>query len=235
MRTLGPGLLIGFVLCAASIAQQPVADETQLVDRVLAVVDEDPILASEVDQVVALGLLEPASEEEDEAFRRRVLDGLIEQRLRFHEIDRYGFAEVPLEEVDDQYAAIEERLGGQAALAARLAELELDEEGLRQLLARQLMVLIYVEERLGPRVLIGLDDIQAYYDETLVPAMRERRQPVPAVAEVRERIREVLRQQRLNDEIDLWTEELRLDADIEDYFDAAHEMLPEKVVERIER
>lgn len=223
-------------LAAAVVALQgndPAA--TELVDRVLAVVDEDPILSSELDQVVALQLIERDPEETDEAFRRRLLDRLIDQRLRFHEIDRYGFAAVPLEEVDEQFIALEERLGGPEAMTARLEQLGLDADGVRQLLARQLMVLIYVEERLGPRVLIGLEDIQAYYDETLAPAMRERGQPVPPVAEVREQIRQLLREQRLNTEIEIWTDELRLEADIEDYFDARHGTLPPKVIERVSR
>lgn len=217
------------LLAASTVAPQ----ETELVDRVLAVVDEDPILQSELDQIVALGLVAPEAEEGDAEFRRRLLDRMIDQRLRFHEIDRYGFAEVPLEEVDEQFDALEEAMGGAQAMQSKLTELELDEEGVRQLLARQLMVLIYVEERLGPRVLIGLDDIQSYYDETLVPAMREQGQTAPPIAEVRERIRELLREQRLNEEIEIWTDELRLEADIEDYLETEHEGLPPKVIERV--
>lgn len=207
---------------------------TELADRVLAVVDEDPILESELSQIAGLGLADRVEGEDDETFRRRLLDRLIDQKLRFHEIDRYGFAEVPLEEVDAQFEAMRTRIGGASAMEAQLERLGLDETGVRQLLARQLMVLIYVEERLGPRVLIGLEDIQTYYDETLAPEMRSRRQPVPEVAEVREQIRTLLREQRLNEEIELWTDELRLEADIEDYLDSRHDELPGQVIERVE-
>jgi hypothetical protein len=218
----------------AEAQEEPSTEETELVDRVLAVVDEDPILESDLRRVIGLGLAEPLPEEEPEAFRRRLLDALVEQKLRFHEIDRYGFAQIPLDEVEEQFDALRERMGGEKAMAERLEELELDEEGVRQLLARQLMVLIYVEERLGPRVLIGLADIQKYYDETLVPELRQRRASVPPVSEVREEIRELLRQQRLNDEIDLWTEELRVEADIEDYLDSERAELPSAVIDRSE-
>ncbi len=222
---------------AAGSPQPPAAsppDATELADRVLAVVDEDPILESELDQIVGLGLVERGQDEGEEEFRRRLLDQLIDQKLRFHEIDRYGFAQVPLEEVDDQFGALRDRLGGAAAMKRKLAELGLDETGVRQLLARQLMVLTFVEERLGPRVLIGLEDTQKYYDDVLVPEMRSRGQSVPPVAEVREQIRQLLREQRLNEEIERWTDELRLEADIEDYFDSEHDELPTRVLERIE-
>jgi hypothetical protein len=60
-----------------------------------------------------------------------------------------------------------------------LAELSLSEAALRQLVARQLMVLTYVEERLGARVLVGLDDIRAYYQTTLTAQLRQRNEPLP--------------------------------------------------------
>ncbi len=38
----------------------------------------------------------------------------------------------------------------------------LDDEGLRLLVRGQLLVLAYVEERVGPRVFVGLEDIRGY-------------------------------------------------------------------------
>ncbi|MBZ0090505.1 MAG: hypothetical protein K8H90_09020, partial [Thermoanaerobaculia bacterium] len=55
------------------------------VDRVVAVVDEDPILASDLERVIRLGLVERGAEESDAALERRALDRLIEDRLRQHE------------------------------------------------------------------------------------------------------------------------------------------------------
>ncbi len=195
-------------------------------DRVLAVVDEEPILASDVERVVALGLVEREPEESDEAFRRRALQQLIEQRLRFHEIDRYGFTELPVDRVEEEFREIRRRFASEAAWQARLAELGLDGEGVKALVARQLLVFTYIEERLGPRIFVGLEEIQEYYDTVLVPEMRRRNAEVPPVEEVREQIREVLRQRRLNEELARWTEELRLDADIEDYSNVGHAELP---------
>ena len=205
------------LLCALLLPATAASQEAEVLDRILAVVDEDPILQSEVDQVIGLGLLEPEPGEPDELFRARVLQSLVAQRLRFHEIDRFGFSELPIEEVERQYDVFRARFGSADELAARLAELGLDETGLKQLIARQIMVVTYVEERLGPRVFVSLDDITAYYDDVLTPEMAARGQPLPPIQEVREQIREVVKQQRLNEEIDRWTEELRQKADIEDY------------------
>jgi hypothetical protein len=46
---------------------RPAAAQGRLVDRILAVVDEDPILASEVEQAIGLGLVERRAGEDDGA------------------------------------------------------------------------------------------------------------------------------------------------------------------------
>ena len=196
------------------------------VDRILAVVDDDPILASEIRQIISLDIADREPNEDDEAFYRRVLDLLIEQKLRFHEVDRFGFADVPIAAVEEELEKIRRDLGGEEALQQRLEEVDLSLQDLRQILARQVMVLIYVEERLGARVFVGLDDIQQYYDDILVPDMVERGEPVPVIQEVREPIRALLREQRMNEEFETWTLNLRAQADIEDFFDSRYSELP---------
>ena len=227
--------IAALVLALAAAFLTPVVpalaqDEATVIDRILAVVDEDPILLSEVEQAIALGLVERQAEETDEDYRRRVLARLIEQRLRFHEIDRFGFGELPIEEVERQVAGLVDGLGGGQRAADRLAELGLDENALKQIVARQIMVMTYVEERLGARVFVGIDDIAEYYDDVLAAEMKARGQPLPPIDDVREQIREVLKQQRLNRELDRWTEELRQKADVEDYSGSGHDAPPDVAV-----
>jgi hypothetical protein len=215
------GLALMLSVCAPFQAQERLP-----VDRILAVVDDDPILASEVEQVLSFGIVNAEAEEDDRAVQRRALDFLVEERLRFHEVDRFGFAEVPVEVVDEEFEKLQVRLGGAEEFAIAMEELGLDEQGVRQVLARQVMVWVYVEERLGARIFVGLDDIRKYYDEDLVPELLENGGSVPAVEDVREAIRAVLREQRMNEELERWTTELLQNADIEDYFESNYESLP---------
>lgn len=208
------------------------AQDPTLRDRILAVVDDDPILLSDLRRVVDLGLVEPRDGEDDEAFRRRVLEGMVEQRLRYHEVARYGFEQVPLDLVERQVAALEERWGGAEALDARLETLAMSRSALRQLLARQVEIMTYVEELLGARVFVGLEEIETYYEQELVPAMEARGEEPPPVAAVREQIREVLRQRQLNEELEKWTEELRREADVVVHLESSEPPLP-AVVETI--
>jgi peptidyl-prolyl cis-trans isomerase SurA len=207
-------------------ARTPPAPGLELVDRVVAVVDEDPILLSDVERVIGLKLAQEQPGESREQLERRVLDGLIEQRLRLHEIARFGFEEAPLEDVEKQYENLRSRFPDEEAFRAELDRLGLDESAVRQVLARQLSILSYVEERLGPRVFVGVDDIRRYYNDTLVPELREAGKPVPPLDDVREQIRGVLRESRLNDEIVRWTDDLRKKADVVDLLDAPERPLP---------
>lgn len=224
--------LLLIVSSAQAVPSSSSTSEAEPVDRLLAVVDDDPILESQLDQAIGIGLVELQEGEDETQFRRRILDRLIEEKLRFHEVDRFGFAEVPVDEVEKQFEAVRARFPTDLEFRSQLEELALDEQGLRQLLARQVMVLIYVEERLGARVFVGLEEIQAYYDEELVPRLERNDEPVPSIREVREPIRQVLKEELLNEEIERWTEELRRDADIIDYFDREQRDLP-PVVHRV--
>ena len=216
-------LLVSAFTLLAALASGP----TTLLDRVVAVVDDDPILLSDIERVIRLGLAgTPHAEESEAAFRRRVLALLIEERLRFHEVDRAGFGRVDVAEIEARVEEIRSRFPTEAAFLERLSELAMTEDGLARLAARQLAVLAYVEDRLGSRVFVSLDDIRRFYSEELIPAMERQGQSVPDLAEVREQIRATLFERALNVEIERWTAELERQADIIDLLDRPQRELP---------
>jgi len=225
-----PLLLLVALLSAPLRAAEPAASPPTLVDRVVAVVDEDPILLSDLDRAIGLGLVPRQAGESDLAIQRRALDALVEQKLRLHEIARFGVEDAPLDEVDRQLERLRAGFPNEAAWQAELARLGLAESGVRQILARQLSVLGYVEQRLGPRVYVGVEEIRRYYDDELVPKLRAAGDRVPPVEEIRESIRAVLREERLDREIDRWTAELRRQADVIDLLDAEPRSLPPVVL-----
>ncbi len=204
-----------------------------LLDRIVAVVDEDPIFLSDIRRVIGLGLVEPRDDESETALYRRVLDGLIDQTLRLHEVERHDFGQLPSAEIDQQVARISANFTSEADLEESLDRLGLNREGLRFLVARQLRILIYIEKRLGPRIFIKTTDMRTYFDEVLTLEMQNRGLEVPEFTAVQDQIREVLREERLNTEIEEWTEELRTAADIDDTLERSSSELP-PVVQRLE-
>jgi parvulin-like peptidyl-prolyl isomerase len=199
---------------AATPSATAPAAKNVLKDRVLAVVDEDPVLGSDVDRVIKLGLQPPNPGENDDQHRKRVLNSLVEERLRFHEIDRYGLEQVPVDDIEKAVAKVRAGFKDEASFQKAIKDVGLTPKGLRQLMSRQLLVLTYVDERLGPRVFVTFDDINKYYRTVLTPEMQKKGQPAPPLDDVREDIREVLKQQKLTQELQTWTEELRAKADV---------------------
>lgn len=236
MRAVRPlALLLLPLLPLVSATAQPASPESglRLQDRILAVVDEDPILHSDVELVVGLGLTERQEGEGEEDFRRRVLDQLIDQRLRFHEVGRFGEGAVPVEAIEEGVDNVVSQLDGEQQFLERLEAIGLTLAEVRQIVARQIAVIEYVNERLGPRVFVGLEDIRTYYEEVLVPTVVARGEEPPPLAEVREAVRQVLQSQRLNEEIERWTAQLRREADVQIVLDEYPEALP-PVIERLD-
>jgi hypothetical protein len=225
-----PALLLLLASLPAPLRGAGEAPAPAPVDQVVAVVDEDPILRSDLERAIGLGLVPQLPGESAAATERRALDALIEQRLRLHEISRFGVEDAPLDEVDRQLERLRARFPDERAWSTELARLDLDEGEVRQILARQLSMLGYVEQRLGPRVYVSVEEIRKYYDEVLVPRLRAASEPVPPVEEIRESIRAVLREERLDREIDRWTLELRRQADVIDLLDAEARPLPPVVL-----
>lgn len=206
-------LLFSTLTSVAALAQE---GGLRLEDRLVAVVDDDPIFLSDVDRLLALGLVETSPAEELSVRRRAALDRLIEERLRLHEVERYELGTVPTTNVDRQLASLGDRLGGADALDELLARQDMDRAALRLILRRQLRILAYVEERLGPRVSVRDGEVEAYYEGELRLEMSARGTPLPPRVEVEDAIRSVLRERALNREIDEWTRELRLRAAVVD-------------------
>lgn len=204
------------------------ASGSSLVDRLVAVVDEDPIFFSDLRRAVQLGLVQAEGGQP----WRAALDRLIDQRLRAHEVDRYGIPPASPEAVARQIESITERLGGPERLEAELAALGASKAELEHLVGQQLRLIGYVDERLAPRVLIDDEAIGAYHQEELRTELERQGQSLPAVEAVREGIYTVLHERAINREIGVWTEELRGKARIRDVLGAdPDEPLPPVVLQ----
>ena len=134
--------------------------------------------------------------------------------------------QVPVEEIERQIAEIRARFPDEASFERRLLDLGMTRSTLAQLVARQIAVLVYIDERLGPRVFVSLDDIRDYYASTLTAEAEKRGEKVPPLEDVREDIRAVFREQRLNVELARWSEELRRNSDVESFYDEPVNLLP---------
>lgn len=183
-----------------------------LVDRIAAVVGDEIVLESEIRKLVAVGFLTRIPGESASAYRDRVLDGRIVDVLRERQLRRStGFDPKP-EDVEARVAALEDRLSRERGIpaSAALAAAGTTREELASWVRRGLALESFVRERLAPGLKVTDADLHAYYDSAFREAARKRGlADVPPFEEVREEIRDLVRELKLNAEIERWTGQLR--------------------------
>ncbi len=181
----------------------------EIIDRIAAVVDRQVITLSELNQIVELELVPRSPEEAEAAYRRRVLDRMITQLLRYRDVERFGAEDVPADAIDATLSRIIQRYPSEQAFMDALARVELTLDQVRTLIERNQQVQRYIDQRFAPTVFVSNDEIETYYAGVWAPQRREQGLPVPDLAEVREEIRREMRAGRLAQEVERWTEQLR--------------------------
>lgn len=124
------------------------ASAAQTLDRVLAVVSGQVILASDVRAFLDLGLI-TVDMSDPNAREAEALTRLIERRLALDEVDRYRQAPPPPARIDQDLAAIRARFVDEAAFRGLLAAVGLDLDDLRQILRDDARLEGYLADRFG--------------------------------------------------------------------------------------
>ncbi len=121
----------------------------QSLDRVLAVVSGQVILASDVRAFLELGLF--TIDTSDQAARESAaLNLLIERRLALDEVERSGSVALPAARVEQEMAAVRARFTDEAAFTRLLAEVGLNLDDLRQIHSDDARLEAYLIDRFGP-------------------------------------------------------------------------------------
>jgi len=187
------------------------------IDRVAAVIDRQVLTVSEVTQMAEIRFFPRSTGQNDDDYRRFILDSLIAQALRFRDVERFGAEDVSKDSIEARLLQIQRRFGspGEFTVALQHAELTLDE--VRALIKRQLQVESYIQERFAPMIFVSADEIEAYYRGTWSQQRTARGLPIPLLSEVQEDIRTLLKATRLQQEIERWTTQLRSRANVDVY------------------
>lgn len=177
------------------------------VDRVLVVVNGEPITYSEVLEAIALmpGVTPPPTLDE-------ALERLIDARLMEHEARRYLQEPPSEEESEATLRALMDRFATPEDYRATLRRLGIAEDYLRKRIQRELIVDRYVDRRFRPLVQVAQRQVEDYYRTVLLPDL-DAGSPATLV-EVESLIRNILEQRDLNRRIAAWVDELKSSASI---------------------
>jgi peptidyl-prolyl cis-trans isomerase SurA len=201
------------ILSAGSSAAQ----ERIVLDRIVAVADGMLITKSDVDTAAALAQLEtPAASPQAKTPAESVITRLIEQRLIQREIQNYPGVEVTSEEVAEQLRTLDLKYRTAGGLAAMATRWHLSANEIEAQVLYQLRLAEFIDVRFRSFIRIEDEEIARYYADTLPAVLKKSgiEQP-PPLDTVRERIREVLSESKLQQQQEQWIQELVRKADIQ--------------------
>jgi hypothetical protein len=199
-------------LTAAS-ARQSATD----IDSLLAAVNGSVItrgdlqLARDLNAVLGFGRGGAAQSPRQEL--ERIIDlELIRQELKSFDIAAAdeGNIQSRLDELRNGYAEI----GGLPVLLRRLG---LRESELLSYLQLQVLIMRFIDFRFRPFVSASDAEIEAYYGQKLVPALRKAGSEPPPLGQAADQIREILIQEKVNEAMEEWVRNTRSSSRIE-YF-----------------
>lgn len=178
---------------------------TRVVDRIVARVEDDIILQSQVRELGAFQELVEGRADSDD----KLLDELIQQWVVETEAAAARFPQPTQSEVDRELARLKGQFATPEKYASRLNELALTADEVREMLNRQIFVERYVDSKFRTSVQIEPAQIENYYTKELLPELAKNNQPVPARAAVEPQIREVLTQRAISDLTMKWLDDTK--------------------------
>jgi hypothetical protein len=182
------------------------------VDRIMATVNQDPVLASDVEDAAHIEALlqgKPATEIVT-ADLRAAMERLIDRTLLRQQMP--GMTAASDKPARDRIADIRAALPGaksEAKWSALLAAYGIDEQKLGRYLQDQFELMQFVDARLRPSTDVSWNEIQGYYNEKLLPELKQRGAAVEPLRSVQDRIREILLQQKIDAQLSIWLASLR--------------------------
>jgi parvulin-like peptidyl-prolyl isomerase len=192
----------------------------QVVDRMVAVVNKRVILESELDQTARVEFLlqsKPISSL-TQADRVAVLERLIDRALLDQQIVNQAMLDPTPSELAEKVKELRSGMpGGESdeRWKAVLAGYGLAAEDVEEQLTVQFRILRFVDLRFRGLVRVEKDAIAAYYQDRFLPEVRKRKVAEPGLAEVSDRIEQILAEQRIDDLLNNWLKTLRAQAHIE--------------------
>lgn len=204
-------------LCILVLTAAAMAASAEVIDRILVVVNRTPILASDCDEELRFealldGRAPDATPKATEAAEDRLIDQmLISQQMA---ASKYlpaadGELQAALQQVRKQVAPDDQQW------TAALRRYGLSESVVADHVRRQVNQLRYIELRFQSEARPAPEAVRRYYSQEYLPRLQAAGAGEKPLAEVREQIEQLLTEQRIDQLLAAWLQNLRSQAQIE--------------------
>jgi hypothetical protein len=213
--------LVGAVAICLMALIAPGVCAQQTVDQILTLVNDDVITRIDLLWSIAMDPQAPSPVGPvGSDLLGRKLDVMIDERLIAQEAARVPTAEITQDEIDKKRTELIKSFQSEAQFRERVGSVGLTPQKIDELIRQRILIDRFVEFRFRSFVLITEPDIQRYYDEVLAPGIRNRGLVPPSLDEVqdgrsvRDGISAMLKQRKINDEVERWLSQARQRADV---------------------
>lgn len=202
-------LLLSLVVPTVSFADS--------LDRIVATVNHQPILASDVDDEAHFEALQQGKAPFAlDGERRGVLGRVIQRELICQQMPATfeptkAAVDVQVNELRAQFPAVR----SDSQWTELLASYNFSEQGIRDFVTLQLKVVHFLDLRLRPTVRVDREEVGDYYSNKLVPQLKAAGAVIDPLDKVRSQIEEVLLQQKMSEVFNAWIANLKSQGNIQ--------------------
>lgn len=200
-------------LCALLLAAAPLR-AGEIIDRIVATVDNDVVLESDLDVALRFQALvkgTPAAHA-SAAERAQEMQRLIDQSLLREQMSRASLPPAGQDEISKAVADLRARIPGAATpegWQAALTAAGLSERDVEERVTAQIEISHFIDLRFRPGIRVDDTEVRKYYEETLLPELRAKGAAVPPLKDVSGKIQELLVEKSVNEQLDAWLKSLR--------------------------
>jgi hypothetical protein len=198
-----------FVIVVVVIYGQVAAQE--VVDRIVARVENDVILLSDVRALSRYQQFLDGKSESD----AQILDRLIDQWIVRTEADVSRSPHPSEADTHRSVSRVRNSFASEQEYEARRKQAGLTEQDVRAMVSSQLYLSSYLDSRFRPAVQIDPKEIEDFYRNAVVVRAKARGQEPPTFEEARDSIQEALIQNAINQQAEQWLKESRLRLHVE--------------------
>jgi site-specific recombinase len=197
--------LVLFLLLAAMPLQTRASRAQEVIDRIVARVENEVILLSDIRQLAEYQIFVDGKAESDD----QILEHLIDQWIVRTEAAAARFPQPSDQDVQRSLARLKRSFSSPEAFEERKKQSGLtDDEILRQLKS-QLYLSNYLDSRFRASIQIDDNAIAEFYKNRVVPRAESRGQTPPTLEAAHDFIQEALVQRAINEQADKWLKESR--------------------------
>lgn len=182
----------------------PAAQE--VVDRIVARVENDVILLSDVRALASYQQFLDGQRESDD----QILDRLIDQWIVRTEADASRTPHPSEADIARGLSRVRSSFASDEEYEARRKQAGLSEQEVRDMVAAQLYLSNYLDSRFRAAVHLDPKEIEDFYQTAVVPRAKARGQEPPTLDAARDAIQEALVQNGINQQAEQWLKESRL-------------------------